>query len=109
VLCDPTGYTVWVSPVSPGSAHDIIAARGFALIRLDREVERTTFAAQPEMLAELPGPVLMDEWQRWPESWDVVRRAVDDGSPRGRLLLAGSGERPSTRGRAASCHSGCDR
>ncbi|WP_098463454.1 transposase family protein [Isoptericola jiangsuensis] len=27
VLCDPTGYPVWVSPVSPGSTHDITAAR----------------------------------------------------------------------------------
>ena len=31
VLCDPTGYPVWVSPVSPGSTHDITAARVFAL------------------------------------------------------------------------------
>lgn len=31
VLCDPTGYPVWVSPVSPGSTHDITAARAFVL------------------------------------------------------------------------------
>lgn len=78
--------------------------RARTVIRLDREVERTTFAAQPEMLAELPGPVLIDEWQRWPESWDVVRRAVDDGSPRGRLLLAGS-----SAPRGATVHSGAGR
>lgn len=31
VLCDPTGYPVWVSPVSPGATHDITAAREHAL------------------------------------------------------------------------------
>jgi hypothetical protein len=31
VLCDPTGYPVWVSPVSPGATHDITAARTHAL------------------------------------------------------------------------------
>lgn len=31
VLCDPSGYPVWVSPVSPGSTHDITAARRFVL------------------------------------------------------------------------------
>ena len=27
--------------------------------------------------------MLIDEWQRVPESWDLVRRAVDDGAPAG--------------------------
>ena len=31
VLCDPSGYPVWVSPVSPGSTHDITAARSHVL------------------------------------------------------------------------------
>lgn len=31
VLTDPTCYPVWVSPASPGSTHDITAARTFAL------------------------------------------------------------------------------
>jgi hypothetical protein len=31
VLCDPTGYPVWVSPVTPGSTHDITAAREHVL------------------------------------------------------------------------------
>ncbi|WP_265521586.1 ATP-binding protein [Oerskovia flava] len=78
--------------------------RARTVIRLDREVERTSFAAQPELIAELPGPVLIDEWQRWPESWDVVRRAVDDGSPRGHLLLTGS-----SAPRGATVHSGAGR
>jgi predicted AAA+ superfamily ATPase len=34
--------------------------------------------------------VLLDEWQRVPALWDAVRRAVDDGAPRGPFLLTGS-------------------
>jgi len=37
-----------------------------------------------------PGTVLFDEWQRLPQIWDQVRRAVDDGAPPGRFLLTGS-------------------
>src|SRR3546814_614129 len=32
----------------------------------------------------------MDEWQRYPPSWDVVRRAVDDDNSPGRFMLTGS-------------------
>ena len=31
VLCDPSGFPVWTSPVEPGSTHDITAARTHAL------------------------------------------------------------------------------
>jgi hypothetical protein len=31
VLCDPTGFPVWTSPVTPGSTHDLTAARTHAL------------------------------------------------------------------------------
>ena len=31
VLCDPTGFPVWTSPVEPGSVHDITAARRHVL------------------------------------------------------------------------------
>jgi uncharacterized protein len=34
--------------------------------------------------------VLIDEWQRLPQVWDLVRRAVDDGAPAGSFLLTGS-------------------
>ena len=36
VVCDPSGYPVWVSPVTPGSSHDITAARTHALPALYR-------------------------------------------------------------------------
>lgn len=35
-------------------------------------------------------PVLIDEWQRLPTSWDVVRRAVDQDHSPGRFILTGS-------------------
>lgn len=35
VLYDPTGCPVWVSAASPGSTHDITAARRFVLSELD--------------------------------------------------------------------------
>ena len=31
VLCDPSGFPIWTSPVEPGSTHDITAARIHAL------------------------------------------------------------------------------
>lgn len=34
--------------------------------------------------------MLLDEWQRLPELWNSVRRAVDDGARGGSFLLAGS-------------------
>ena len=46
--------------------------------------------ADPRRLLEGPAPVLIDEWQRLPEVWDLVRRAVDDGAPPGGFLLTGS-------------------
>ncbi len=41
-------------------------------------------------LLEGTRPILVDEWQRVPESFDRVRRAVDAGAPAGSFLLAGS-------------------
>ena len=31
VLCDPSGFPIWTSPVEPGATHDITAARAHAL------------------------------------------------------------------------------
>lgn len=79
--------------------------RAATIISLDRDATRTRFAAAPDRtLAEAEGPILIDEWQRWPESWDVVRHAVDEGAPRGRLILAGS-----SAPRGATVHSGAGR
>jgi predicted AAA+ superfamily ATPase len=58
--------------------------------RLDDPVELAVAGADPARLLEGERPVLIDEWQRLPEMWDLVRRAVDDGAPAGSFLLTGS-------------------
>ncbi len=42
-------------------------------------------------LGNLPsGTLFLDEWQNYPDSWNAVRRAVDNGADPGRFILAGS-------------------
>jgi predicted AAA+ superfamily ATPase len=57
---------------------------------LDDPAQRAIAAADPARLVAPPSPVLIDEWQRLPESWDLVRRAVDAGADPGTFLLTGS-------------------
>jgi predicted AAA+ superfamily ATPase len=47
-------------------------------------------AANPQVVLVGEPPILIDEWQRVPTTWDVIRRAVDDGAPPNSYLLAGS-------------------
>ncbi len=69
---------------------DTALRRARTVYRLDESAQRAILAADPRRLISGPPPVLVDEWQRLPESWDVVRRSVDlDRSP-GRFLLTGS-------------------
>lgn len=58
--------------------------------RLDEPAQRALVAAEPGRLVRGDTPILIDEWQRLPESWDLVRRAVDDDPRSGRFLLTGS-------------------
>ncbi len=46
--------------------------------------------ADPQRLIRGDRPILVDEWQRFPSSWDVVRRAVDQNRAGGQFLLTGS-------------------
>lgn len=58
--------------------------------RLDDPAEFALAEAAPERLLDGELPVLLDEWQRLPSLWDLVRRRVDDGAPSGSFLLTGS-------------------
>jgi predicted AAA+ superfamily ATPase len=58
--------------------------------RLDDPAELDVARADPARLLDGEPPVLIDEWQRLPQVWDLVRRAVDDGAPPGSFLLTGS-------------------
>jgi hypothetical protein len=64
--------------------------RAATVHRLDDEAERSIAQADISRLLEGEPPVLIDEWQRVPESFDRVRRAVDAGAPAGSFLLTGS-------------------
>jgi len=71
---------------------------------LDDPAQLRIARADPQRLLVGDPPVLIDEWQRLPEVWDLVRRAVDEDRSPGRFLLAGS-SRPG----GASVHSGAGR
>jgi predicted AAA+ superfamily ATPase len=64
--------------------------RAATVYRLDDEAERSIAQADPSRLLEGERPVLIDEWQRYPEAFDRVRRAVDDGAGPQSFLLTGS-------------------
>ena len=77
--------------------------RAATVVSFDDPDEIELTSADPGRLARLPAPVLVDEWQRYPRSWDLVRRAVDDGARAGAFLLTGSASP------RASVHSGAGR
>jgi len=58
--------------------------------RLDDPAELAVAEADPARLLVGEPPVLIDEWQRLQQVWELVRRAVDDGAPPGSFLLTGS-------------------
>ncbi len=57
---------------------------------LDDPDQLTVALADPARLLLGKTPVLIDEWQRIPEVWDLVRRAVDQNNSAGRFILTGS-------------------
>lgn len=58
--------------------------------RLDQSADLAVVEADLGRLLEGERPILIDEWQKLPATWDVVRRAVDDGASAGSFLLTGS-------------------
>lgn len=67
------------------------ALRRAATVRqLDDPAQRAIAQADPARILEGEPPVLIDEWQRVPELWDLVRRAVDEDGRPGRFILTGS-------------------
>ena len=64
--------------------------RAQTTFRLDDPGEVEILRADPQRLTRGARPILVDEWQRFPSSWDVVRRAVDRDRAGGQFLLTGS-------------------
>ncbi|AKU14881.1 ATP-binding protein [Luteipulveratus mongoliensis] len=75
------------------------------LLKLDAKSNREAIQADPELALRRVRPLLIDEWQKVPEVWDVVRRAVDEDSTGGQFLLVGSAS-PAP---GATAHSGAGR
>ncbi len=79
--------------------------RVVGLAKLDSKSVRESIMADPELILGRPRPLLIDEWQKVPEVWDVVRRAVDVDPAGGQFLLTGSAfPKP-----GATAHSGAGR
>lgn len=57
---------------------------------LDDPGQRQIVEGGPGLVREGEPPILIDEWQRVPATWDVVRRAVDAGAEPGSYILTGS-------------------
>ncbi|MEI8333775.1 MAG: DUF4143 domain-containing protein [Chloroflexota bacterium] len=64
--------------------------RAATAYRLDDAGAREIVRAGPERVTTGARPVLIDEWQLLPETWDLVRRAVDRDHTPGQYLLTGS-------------------
>jgi hypothetical protein len=78
--------------------------RARTVYALDAPGALELFEADPRRLVGGDPPVLLDEWQRVPASWDLVRRAVDDDPSPGRFILTGSATAA-----AGGTHSGAGR
>lgn len=68
----------------------LASRRSQTIYALDDPGQLELAAADPGRLLDADPPILIDEWQRLPETWDLVRRAVDAGAEEGRFLLTGS-------------------
>ena len=79
--------------------------RSAAAVFLDSSATRVAVAADPTSILSRPHPLLIDEWQKVPEVWDVVRRSVDNDRAPGQYLLTGS----ATPALGATAHSGAGR
>lgn len=64
--------------------------RAATTVALEMPARAEELAADPGFIDRAPKPLLLDEWQRLPQVWDLVRRAVDRDHSGGQFLLAGS-------------------
>jgi predicted AAA+ superfamily ATPase len=64
--------------------------RARTVYRLEDQAQARLGRSDPARLVTGATPILLDEWQRVPEVWDVVRRAVDEDPRPNRFLLTGS-------------------
>ena len=64
--------------------------RASSALKPDFRASGSAIEADPELVRSRARPLLIDEWQKVPEVWDVVRRVADEDPTRGQLLPVGS-------------------
>lgn len=64
--------------------------RAATVHRLDDPAQLDIFRADPSRVVAGKPLLLIDEWQRMPSSWDLVRRKVDEDPHTPRFILTGS-------------------
>jgi predicted AAA+ superfamily ATPase len=64
--------------------------RAKTVYALDDAAQRAIAEADSTRMVSGEPPILIDEWQYVPETWDQVRRAVDAGAAPGTFLMTGS-------------------
>ncbi len=64
--------------------------RAKTVYRLDQPGQAEIIRADPVRLTRGERPILVDEWQRYEPSWDIVRAAVDADPSGGQFILTGS-------------------
>jgi uncharacterized protein len=69
------------------------AAESEVLLDVDPRA-RLAASVDPDLVLDGAEPRLIDEWQREPEIWNHVRRAVDDRGGSGHFILTGSSVPP---------------
>lgn len=102
-LFSPAGGLAAIAIEGPRAVGKTETARRRAksAYHLDDPDQLEILRADPHRIARGGRPVLIDEWQRFPPIWDVVRRAVDSDRTGGQFLLTGSAaptERPTHTG-----------
>ncbi|QDZ43177.1 ATP-binding protein [Corynebacterium sp. sy039] len=64
--------------------------RSTTTLKLDYPSDQQIIAADPYFTFAPEGTILLDEWQKLPQTWDYVRRNIDAGAPAERFILTGS-------------------
>lgn len=64
--------------------------RANTVYKLNKPEQNQVISASPEQVLQGEEPILIDEWQLVPETWDIVKEAVDNETRPGRFLLTGS-------------------
>ena len=78
--------------------------RANTIFRLDDRNHLQVVEADPDGILLEPGPILIDEWQRFPPIWDAIKRNADSENPSGPFIMTGSAYVPN-----AQVHSGSGR